>query len=415
MATKVVIDFDCNLVTGQSTAPTSWENCAKPVGVYAMAGILTLNPNVANAGMEAMIAPGRHAASSGYGKAGDPITAVGAPSNGDFTVGGMQVGVSRAVYSIGAELWATFDVSYVLPTVSSDLPIGLVATSSQGIFRWGDVTVRVNSVTFTSPSYTVVYGIYNGASLVATVTIPDTTEAVWHYCKIHVKLHGSTGLIEVNIDGHAQSVAYVNQNTVSIVSEASTGTLASADFVYFGTPFFRTFGSMACIGVLDNVGLFDVGFPAGRLNARRWTMGTTSIDSNFAAVGTGATTIPDALLLPDDAKAARGTGIGANTLITMATGFDFTGLLTDLIGVNVYLKRPAQLDAFGANRHIAIGLSRSGVHTMEPVVVTQPLHVDNVITPPNQNYTFGGLGAGVFESTLTQANFNSTAIRLLVS
>lgn len=405
MATKVVIDFDCNLVASQSTAPTSWENTAKPVGVYHQEGVLTRNPNVVTGIILPTPQTGRTTGGNSYGFQAS-ITNVSS-----YLTNGTQIGVDRSVYSIGAEAWATFDVKYSL--IASTAPYGV--PSAFAIFRWGQVSVYVKTVTFTSPNWTVVYAVRNNATEVATVTVTDVTSTSWHYCKIHVKLDATTGLIDVNIDGFAQSVSYTGQNTVSSIVLASTGTVLTADFIYFGPPLAFGTATQANAGSIDNIGIFDTAFPAGRLIARRWSMGTTSTDTNWAAVGTTPTTVPDALLLPDDTQAARGTGVGADTLITMAGSFDFTGMQTDLIGINVYLKRPAQLDAFSASRHITIGLSRTGTHYMGTVAVAQSLHVDNVLVPPNTNYTFGGIGEGIFTAGLTQANFDTTTIRLLVA
>jgi hypothetical protein len=425
MATKVFIDFDSNLAGSQTAAPTAWVNMGKPRGVYAVSGVLSQDPNACGTEYTPHPTPGRHADSSAYGQTMLTFRTYS---------GGRMIGVNRSMYSIGSEVWLTADIripfmsfAHLDSTVMMDDPLNYV-------FRWGDVAVIPKSITWSGATFTAVFSVQNDEVEIATVTIPGISVAAvsglihdwevgtpeashWLFMKVHVKLHDTTGLIDVNIDGYAQSASYTGQNTVQTIAENSTGTLYTADHVYFGWPgFLVTYATQpyVLVGAIDNVGIYDTGFPAGRPNARRWTMGSSESNSGFLAVGTAATTVRDALSTPTDAKAARGQGEGASTVIALAGSFPASGLEDEFIGCNIYLKRVAKRDS-ALDSRISVGLSIGGIHTMGTKAVDVELPLNAPTTPPNTFYQAEGVAEGIYDAGLTLDNIGDAAVRLLVS
>lgn len=172
-----------------------------------------------------------------------------------------------------------------------------------------------------------------------------------------------------------------------------------------------TSGTTCYVGAIDNIYFDDSAVPTHRPRGERIALGTGSVDVNAAAVGTGASTISDALNNPTDAKAARFTGPSASTILDLAS-YSTTGLETNLIGFNLYAKRPASR-AVNTTRYLSMGLSISGVNTMGTRAAATALAISSVTTPPNTDYNIQGLFEGIYTAGVTTSNLSNVKVRLL--
>jgi hypothetical protein len=398
MAAILFIDFDASLSAAQGTGPTTWADVGKPPGVFCVQGVVAQNQNTAPTGYA--LPAGRTSNSTSFG-----LSSWVADST-FYNWGGNQIGVKRSTWGIGSECWLSADI---IPS-SIQVPTTANTDYRSAVFRWGDVSIDVKSCTLVVSTYTIVFSVKNNSTEVATITVPNCTTTSWLIMRVHCKLDGSTGLIEASINGVNQSVVYSNQNTVSSIGLSTTGSTTSADHIYVG-PIVMTSGTTCYVGAIDNIYFDDSAVPTHRPRGERIALGTGSVDVNAAAVGTGASTISDALNNPTDAKAARFTGPSASTILDLAS-YSTTGLETNLIGFNLYAKRPASR-AVNTTRYLSMGLSISGVNTMGTRAAATALAISSVTTPPNTDYNIQGLFEGIYTAGVTTSNLSNVKVRLL--
>jgi hypothetical protein len=298
----------------------------------------------------------------------------------------------------------TMDMRFGLPT--SDLASSYEPTADYAqIFKWGDVSIRAQSTTYAAPLWTVVLSIRNVATEVATITITNVTTFTWHFLKVHVKLDAATGLIEASVDGIAQSASYTGQNTVA------TTVLASAPYIYFGPPIFDNATNAYAANQIDNVLFDDAAFPAGRPYGERVAISNETADG-WTAVGSGASTLVDALSSPLDVKAARGP-LGGLARFDIPV-FEDVNLETDMVGFNLYGKRAATR-------------STTKPLTLNPVVIQDGsplipnignagsyLPIGEVVTHPETNnlFVFSGAYTGKGSAKIPSASIASGDIQM---
>ena len=426
MAVKVFIDFDASQSATQGTAPTSWADCMKPQGVYQIEGVLAQNQEFTYVGDGItfgdpgfIIRQGRDTNSSAWGKT--------MASPGADSVNAVPIGVNRAILGIGDEVWCTYDLQFL---ASSDWPGGVGVTRAMTTtwgwrnfytFRWGQLAVILENVTLAyreegeEDRYTLEFSVLDNEVEVATVTVGDVLDGQWLFAKIHAKLDASTGAIEATINSVAQSASGTGRNTVSAIAANSTGTVLTADHIYFGAAVFYSSEGGMCGSAIDNILIDSAAFPVGRPRGRRVNMGASAISTDVEAIGTGATTVPDALINPSDAKAVRGVGEGAITAIDIGT-VTFSGLVDHeeaLIGANIYLKRPV-IRTSSVDLRLRGGLRIDGVDYMGSLLEANVLQLDQSVTPPAEDYPISGRHEGVYTSALTRTLLPDAKILLEV-
>ena len=404
MAVKVFIDFDASQSGTQGSAPTSWADCMKPQGVYQIEGVLAQNQELTDEDTNFVIRAGRDANSSAWGSAMP-----------HFVVEAVPIGVNRGILGIGTEVWCTFDIQFLAEAAWG---AGVGVTRDQQttyswrnfyVFRFGQLAVILAHLTLAyreegeDDRFTLEFSVLDNDVEVATVTVDDVVDEQWLFAKIHAKLDAATGAIEVTINSVSQSASGTGRNTVSAIAANSTGTVLTADHIYFGAAvFFSSVGGM-CGGAIDNILIDSAAFPVGRPNGRRVSMGASAISTDVEAIGTGATTVPDALINPADAKAVRGVGEGAITAIDIGT-VTFSGLVDHeeaLIGANIYLKRPV-IRTSSVDLRLRGGLRIDGVDYMGTLLEANVLQLDQSVTPPAEDYPISGRHEGVYTSELTR-------------
>jgi hypothetical protein len=396
MTTAAFVDFDVNLAGMDDVGPSNWGDQRPVPGVFHYRGVATSDQSI---GTNAHGHTGRTANSGAYGLQGSAIS--GATRTTYVTNKGVQMAIRRSVYSIGSEVWLTMDMKGLANIGATSLSSAYEPTADWAqMFRWGDVSIRCKSATYEPPSspaqYTMLFSIRNNGTEVATLSVPNVLPTDWMFLTVYVKLDATTGAITCTIDGVAQSVAYTGQNTVAVIA------LASATEVYF-SPWTLDNLSTLYSGSMDNVWIGTVGFPAGRPRGERWRVLSDNTLVNWEAEGTAPTTVTVALFDAADAKAARGHSGGGSALLNMQS-YVTTGLETDLVGFNLYCKKPSNRDA-NADRRLSVGMSLSGVHSMGTVVAGTVLSVDSVGTPPAvafvhlTDYVYQKSGGGSFTIT----------------
>lgn len=383
----------------------------KPAGFYTAKGYDTLDQSVE---MAAQVISGGGVEGGALGcfsaNSGAYITSTNR-TNARTAKGG-QMAIVRSAFGIAEEIYFTADIRVMLASDTTHGSTYMPAEDYLQMFKWGDVSVRMKSATWTGVLFNMVAAVYNGATEVATVafSVPNTT---WSFMKVHVKLDASAGLIDVTINGNAQSVSYTGQNTVATTS------LASAPVIYFGVPAWDN-GTNLMFGSIDNCYFDLTAFPSGRPTARLLALsGETA--TGWTATGTSVTTIRNALTSDSlagnvlNAKAARGSGAGSDCL------FDFTALTTSDLDTNVlgFLIAASGVHnrSFTTSRKLSVGVSLSGTHNMGTVIAGTSLPLDTVATPPSttankfiEMITEKPAAAGPY----TKTDLNSVKIRILV-
>lgn len=409
MACLLFIDFDASLGSAQGTGPANWPDWAKPPGVYHYSGIVAQNQvSYGSVFSCPSFTTGRNTGSTSIGVG---VGSFGVSETNYNSSGGFVVGANRSAWGIGTEVFCSMDIGYS----NSQNIIAASTANTMAVFRFGDIAVFVKSATLILTTYTVVFSVKNNGSEIATITVPNVTPGTtWSLFKMACKLDATTGYINCTIDGVTMSSSYTGHNTVAVIAAGSTGTTATADHVYFGSPCMQdTSSHLTFPGCLDNIYIDDTAVPTHRPRGQRVSLSGSSTDVSAAAVGTSATTIIDALGNPTDAKAARFTGAAASTIMDLAA-ITTTGLETNVIGFNLYAKRPANRDA-NVVRYLSMGVDISGVQTMGTLAVAVVLPVSTVATPPNTDYPIQGLFDKVYNASITTSNLANVKIRLLTS
>jgi len=410
---------------GQPSQPT-WDAWAKPPRVFHRNGVATLSPtqNGSTAGIGAVFSDGgrvttlltqtyKNGSALGIAASG-PWTGANRTLIINSSTGGMQIAVDRD-YWIGTdanEIYAQWDFQLNQGASGGS---GISVTNSTfnaalAMFTWGDVSIHIKSQTYVStPSamYTLVLAVYNNGAEIATITLPQQAAANWYYCRAHVKLDGTTGVIEFECNTTTQSVAFASGNSINTVS------VANADWIYIGPPFADS-GTNVYPGSTDNFWLGTTGWPSGRPRGFPHTIASDGALSGWAAEGTSPTTVTDALqnAANPDAKAARGSGSGATALLNLSS-IATTGLEANLIGYTLIPSYVSNRDQTTQKR-LSIGVSNGGTHTMGALAsAIQPPLAYNLV-PPAEVYTtyiWEGLYLDSGGSAFTVASLHS--VRLL--
>lgn len=409
MSMYVFVGFEGNAAAIGN--PTTWADWRKPVGVTHNKGAATQDttiapPNSASWGTS-IFGTGRPVtgASGKCMGGGTVFSGASSPTYSAYhTAQGYQVSVSRASWSIGDEVYCSMEIQwYTLPTSSMS---GLQPTAGyNAIWRWGDLSLVHKSSTYDSGTghHAMVYAMMNAGVEVATITVPGTQASTWHHVRIRAKLHATTGLIEASIDGHAQSAAYTNQNTIAVTS------LVSAAHIHFGPPVADDNASTCRVGYVDDIWLGDA-YPTGRPVGTLVTLSADGTLSGWAAEGTSATTVVNALSSDSDAKAARGSGVGSSALLTLAA-LSIPSLTNTIHGFQMFVVKVSNRDLVAAKR-LAVGVSLSGVHTMGSLLNATNPPADSVTTPPAVNYIHGH--DYVWNPSMGVSDWTNIRVRLLV-
>lgn len=425
MAAVAFFGFDfCNSVVGSGGGSGNpsfhWTKMSKQNGLYTTYGFPTLDPGLAGYEIPGANSPFNTGVESNTGSYGAPS----AYKNTNITSGnrtsvntqkGYQCTMLRSAFSLGDEFWMSMDICHSLSATSYTSAYSSTADHHQ-IFKFGDVSVRIKSATWNSGTslWDIVVSIHNVSTEVATVSYSQNSSN-WSFFKIHVKLHASTGLIDVTIDGVAQSASYTGQNTVS------TTAAASATGVAFGPPAMDNATNLL-IGWMDNVYFDDAGFTSGRPTARRLPLASENSSSGWSAWGTSATTVHDALTsdvagTSPNAKSAKGTGAGAEWVadVTAPTTSD---LDNDVIGFQVSVSGLHNRNHADCRR-LAVGISLSGTHNMGAITSAINPILLNHTTPPHTSGRIHSMeqiwekpaAAGPYDKT----DITNIKVRLLVS
>ena len=374
--------------TSNGTHPgASWFSIAKPPYVFTRAGALTEDITVDNPAIGMAVNTGRTSTvlPEAY-KVGQAIGGYGSTTGAqrtsfiNATTGGMQVAIKRD-YWIGTdatEIYAQWDFQLSSLLMSAT---NTVFNKTTAMFQWGDVGIHIKSqVAVSTPSqmYTLVLAVYNNGTEIATISLPQQLYSNWYYCRAHVKLDGAAGVIEFECNTITMSVPFAAGNTITTTS------VANADWIYIGPPYADT-GSTGYIAKTDNFWLGTTGWPTGRPRGFPHTIASDGTLSGWAAEGTAATTVTDALQVTyRDAKAARGSGSGSTALLNLSS-IDPTGLEADLIGYTIIPASISNRDQTTWKR-LSVGVSNGGTHTMGAYTsAIQPPMAYN-LTPPAEVY-----------------------------
>lgn len=313
------------------------------------------------------------------------------------TLKGAQVAFVRSMVRPSAlsadEYWFQF------MTIPPDM--GTVSVSSASsptvdhgyMFIWGDVRLKFKESTYISGSgssstHTLVFSVINNGVEVATITVPSVIcgnaglSSTRLVCSVHVKLHATLGVIEMSINGQAQSVAYTNQNTVQTISEA-----AATAFYFAGMV--TDDGTNARQGGLDNILVDDAAFPAGVVAVRIVTLLSDASLSGATAAGTSPTTVTNALSSTTDAKQLRFTSASGRAEFNL-TMPDTTGFLTDVLGFQGSLCQAANRNPLKQER-IAVGMELSSLDAEDDNTKNKYHQFSDALVPPvsgNENLFF---------------------------
>jgi hypothetical protein len=256
------------------------------------------------------------------------------------------------------------------------------------VFRWGDVEVKLKESThkggtFGQYIHDVTFSVRNNNVEIATLSIPDLvcgasmfSNKSWITFFIRVKLHATQGIIQVSCDGVAQSVAYVNQNTVQ------TTPLASATEFYFSPPVFDN-GTNSYVGTIDSIYCDESGFPDGTIVCRCPSFASDGTLVDAIARGTGVTTVADALASSTDAKQLVFTSASGKAPINMnaATVTGFPATIVGFQGVTLRTANRYPLQ----QRRVELGVQQSSVEYTDPNSTDVSLPFSSIVTPPATN------------------------------
>lgn len=393
-------------LTGALTAAQTWAALVKPSSMYHNKGLSTLDqsihhPNSASSSSRGSFASAGNATFNTQGMIWGPSSSASALDAGGAygaatsttratwaTAQGHQLAFVRANMSpalTANEYWFSFDL-YTPNNVSTSLDSSYEASTSwKQVFRWGDVSIHCKSLVYDGGTarHTMVFSVRNAGVEIATVTVPEldcdvVTNTVSPtsliYCRLHVKLHATQGVIDFKANGIAQSVSYTNQNTVSSISNA-----AATEF-YFGPPVLDN-GTNAWVGGLDNILIDDAEFPLGRPVIRYFTAYTNPASSD-AIANTG--TIQNALSsFSDNAHVRFMSPTGYVTIgKAVLSPLNYTTPLLGIAGALIRCSNRNPQDG----RHIKVSLELSSVESAPGYVYGSPsLPYSTIVTPPETN------------------------------
>lgn len=310
----------------------------------------------------------------------------------------MAVSRSRVIPALtNAELWFSMEIAF--PSLGgSSIASGLSADAYGAIWRWGDLSLYFKSTTWVSgTTHHITFSVRNGASEIATVTVNSVATTNTHasapylYVLIHAKLDASTGLIDVAINGNAQSASYTGQNTVATTAEAA------ATEIFFGPPVSDD-GTNVYVGAVDNFLIDDAAWPAGVPTVRIISLPSDVSATGVAATGSGATTIAEALnTSSNDVKHARWSSITGTCLIN-TTMPSSTGMLADVLGFEIVEQRMVNRYPV-ANVKVRVGLDISSTETEDEYTQVAVIPFSSSLSNPETLTASASPVAQIFEKT----------------
>lgn len=310
--------------------------------------------------------------------------------------------VPRTAIGSPNQIWATFDISYLMG-LNVDDPTNLMRSEARfQIFKFGDLSLRLRRIfNYTANVADITFEAFNGSTSLGTITIPSYSSASWIFCRIYAKLDGSTGRFDISLDG--QSVSYTGLNSVA------TTPLVSVSHLYFSGGILGyvsgTNGPLN-FGAIDNLLLDDAAFPSGRPRGQRVAIASDGTLTGWASNPTGSTLT--GALASFDASWARGSGTGSTALLNL-TAPSTTGL-NGVLGWQIHAYGLSNVDTIATKRLIT-GVDVSGT-------VTNGTYISPQVPPATPSYIQPGVDT-IFYSTgttdFTLASVPNTKLRLEVT
>jgi hypothetical protein len=381
---------------GSISAQSAWDVLNKPAWLFHNKGVATLNQTTAPPNTSASATGGLffnrttsgYAIGSGGGSSVLPVWTAGTTvTRATYaTAQGAQFALVRSMLlpnpHTSADIYMTMDILCPSLGVASIASSFTPSASWGAIFKWGDVEIKAKSSTYISGAagvaiHDLVFSVLNNGAEIATITVPNAqcgstvSTNTWLFLSVHVKLDGSTGLIDASISGVAQSASYTGQNTVNTIA------LASATEIYFG-PITLDDGTTAYQGFMDHVLFDDSAFPAGRPTVRLITPLADDSLTDAQAYGVGATTVVNALSTPYDTRQLRFTSAAGRAQVTLTTPAT-AGFLTDVLGFQIGLEFLANRNPRTA-RKVAAGVSLAGVDSEDAYMKAKVLPFSSLAT-----------------------------------
>lgn len=359
--------------TGNISRGSSWSSWRRPHGIFQNKGVATRDGSLqlSDISFEPIFCA-RFGEGASYGATGN-LTVTGATTGATrtslITGQGFQLGVVREMISGLAssdEYWFSFEIQMGNLGVSS-LSSSYEPSSSwpwSRAFRWGDVEIVFKESTYISGSgstilHDVTFSIKNAGTEVATLTVPNvycgtSINKAYVWALVRVRLHATNGRITVTMNGAAQSVAYVNQNTVSVTAEGS------ATEMYFG-PAMADNGTTMYNGNIDNIVISNDAWPTGRPTMRVVQLASDNTMVNCDAYGTGPTTVTNAITASStDAKQLRFTALGKAEL--NMTPPSTAGMESEILGFEIVMHGCVSRSSLHVTR-LEAGFSLSSVES----------------------------------------------------
>lgn len=399
MALKCFVGFDHKRTQTAFLDPagsvTTMGEALLPRGVYHERGLSTLDrtlgPDV-KSGTYAFYGAQRYGSGTmagGYLTVGN-FTAATTPTRATMLANkAYMFALVRSTYSIAEEVY--FSMDWLCPD-THPAATGLTGYEPTSdylcIFRWGDLSVRFKSSTYDSATaqYTQVFSLKNGASEVATITVPGILLATtYSHIRVYAKLDGAAGALTVTINGVAQSATYTGQNTVATTS------LAAATDIHFG-PWAADNGTNAYIGLMDNAcfftGAHDTGRPMSFMVGYPGTDGTATL-TNWSYAG-GGSAFANTANQSQDAPSLRASATGATFTIGI-TSPGTTGFASAIFGFTIGVKRISRRNVVN-NCRLTVGMSLAGTPTKDTVIAGLEVPFDTSAyngNGPATSYVYG--------------------------
>ena len=339
------------------------------------------------------VSAGRNAASGALGLLSS------SPGANITSYGTFGCAVPRAAIGNPIEIWATFDISQALARNVNDPATLERAEARCQIFKFGDLSLRLRSITNYTGTADLTFEAFNGATSLGTITIVSYTSLSWMFVRVYAKLHASTGHFDVAIDG--QSASYASLNSVA------TTPLVSVTHLYFsGGVLGVTAGSnLLQIGAIDNLLLDSTNFPVGRPSGRRVTIASDGTLSGWASTVGGTLT---SALSSFDSGFARGTNNGSTALLNLTA--PSTVGLNGVLGWQLHSYGISNIDTISVKK-LRTGVDVSGAVTNGTYVASlTPPATPSTLTPTYIDTLFYSSGSTDF----TLAGVPNTKLRLEV-
>jgi hypothetical protein len=347
-------------------------------------------PGVSNS---VVVSPGRNAASGALG----PL--IGSSGTNITAYGNFGCAVPRAAIGNPQEIWATFDISQAVNKNVNDPATLERAEARCQIFKFGDLSLRLRSITNYTDTADLTFEAFNGATSLGTITVVSYTSLSWMFVRVYAKLHAITGRFDVAIDG--QSASYGSLNSVA------TTPLASVTHLYFsgGVLGVTTGSNLFQLGAIDNLLLDSTNFPVGRPSGRRVAIASDGTLSGWASTVGGTLT---SALITGDSGFARGTNNGSTALLNLTA--PSTAGLNGVLGWQLHSYGISNVDTISTKK-LRTGVDVSGAVTNGTYVASlTPPATPSTLTPTYIDTLFYSSGSTDF----TLAGVPNTKLRLEV-